>query len=289
MKNLPFRLRLNVIAILTATLIVSFASAALAQEVIGIARDGQLGMQPAATPVAERMHAFHAQLLWIISGIVLFVALLLVYVMLRFNAKRNPVPSTRTHNWALEIIWTVVPVLILASIVVPSMSLLYYGDRADEPEMTLKVTGYQWYWGYDYPDYEGLSFVSNILPRDKIDSSKGQVNLLSVDNPIILPVDTDIQITVTADATGVIHSFAVPSFGVKTDAVPGRLNESWAHITKPGIYYGQCSELCGNGHAYMPIEVRAVPKDEFKAWAEASKAGYIPYDEFLAGRTSSAQ
>lgn len=233
--------------------------------------DWQMGFQEAATPGAERLHSFHNFLLYIISGITLFVLALLLWVMVRFNSKVNPVPSATTHNVLLEIIWTVVPVVILIVIAVPSFKLLYYLDRTEKPEMTLKVTGYQWYWGYEYPDNGGISFNANMIPADKVDTAKGEVKLLSTDNPVILPVDTNVQILVTG--ADVIHSFAVPSFGIKTDAVPGRTNETWVRITKPGTYYGQCDQLCGTNHGFMPIEVVAVSKEDFAAWVAKQNAG----------------
>lgn len=224
----------------------------------------QYTFQEAATPVAARIHEFHNFVLVIITGIVIFVMGLLLFVMIRFNSKVNPTPSLTTHNVLLEVIWTVVPVIILIVIAVPSFKLLYYADRTENPEMTLKVTGYQWYWGYEYPDNGNISLTANMLKESDIDPGKAQIRLLSTDNPVILPVDTTIQIIVTA--ADVIHSFGVPAFGLKTDAVPGRLNESWVRIEKPGRYYGQCSELCGNGHAFMPIEIHAVSKEDFQAW-----------------------
>lgn len=227
-----------------------------------------LGFQEAATPVAERMHDFHTLLLYIITGISVFVLFLLIYVVIRFNAKANPEPSQTTHNTLLEVLWTGIPVLILIVIAVPSFKLLYYTDRPVDPEMTLKVTGYQWYWGYEYPEYEGLSFLSYMIPDEEIDPATQKRNL-STDNVVVLPIDTTILVQVTA--ADVIHSFAMPSFGIKTDAVPGRLNETWIRITKPGTYYGQCSEICGTNHAYMPIEIKAVSKDEFEAWIEGAK------------------
>jgi cytochrome c oxidase subunit 2 len=238
-----------------------------------VAHNWQLGFQEAATPVAEQLHGFHHFLLIIITGIVLFVSALLLYVMIRFNARANPVPSATTHNVVLEIIWTMVPVLILILIAIPSFSLLYYMDRTKNPEMTLKVTGYQWYWGYEYPDHGDISFTANMIPDGDIDSTKNQVRGLSTDTPVVLPVDTDIQILVTA--ADVIHSFAVPAFGIKTDAVPGRTNETWVRIEKPGTYYGQCSELCGTNHGFMPIEVHALSKDDFAAWVIA-QGGTMP-------------
>lgn len=224
----------------------------------------QFGFQPAATPVAERLHDFHNFLLVIITLITIFVMVLMLYVMVRFRAKANPTPSMTTHNVPLEIIWTVIPVLILILIAVPSFKLLYYMDRTDDPEMTLKVTGYQWYWGFEYPDHGDISVTSNMIKEEDLDLAKGQIRLLSTDNPVILPVDTNIQVIVTA--ADVLHSFAVPAFGIKVDAVPGRINETWVRIEKPGVYYGQCSELCGQGHAFMPVEVIAVSKDDFAAW-----------------------
>ncbi|MBU0800701.1 MAG: cytochrome c oxidase subunit II [Alphaproteobacteria bacterium] len=230
---------------------------------------GALGMPEAATPVAERIHDFHNLLLWIITAITVFVMILLLIIIVRFNSKANPKPAQFTHNVGLEVAWTVIPVIILIIIAVPSLKLLYYGDRTHTPEMTLKVTGYQWYWGYEYPDHEGLSFMAYMVPDDQIDASKGQHRLLSTDNEVVLPIDTDIQILVTA--ADVLHSFAVPAFGIKTDAVPGRTNETWVRITKPGVYFGQCSELCGKDHGFMPIQIRAVTKEEFEAWLITAK------------------
>lgn len=226
-------------------------------------------MQPAVTPVALRLHEFHDFTLHIIVGIALFVLALLVYVIFRFNEKANPVPSKTTHNVLLEVVWTVVPVLILIVIAIPSFKLLYYADRVANPEMTLKVTGYQWYWGYEYPDQGGISFTANMIPDKDINKATGQVRQLSTDNPVVVPVDTNIQVLVTA--ADVIHAFAMPAFGIKKDAVPGRINETWMRATREGTYYGQCSELCGTGHGFMPIEFKVVSKDEFKNWVAAKK------------------
>ena len=231
----------------------------------------QIHLQEAATPVMERITAFHNELLWITSGIVVFVFLLMSYVILRFNSKANPVPSKTAHNVPLEIIWTLAPVLILLVIAIPSFRVLFYGAVTPEAEMTLKATGNQWNWTYDYPDHGEINFTAVMVPEK--DLKPGQPRLLATDNPVVLPIDTVIRIQVTA--SDVIHSFAVPAFGVKTDAVPGRLNETWAKIEKPGVYYGQCSELCGKDHAFMPIEVHAVSKEEFAAWV-AEKGGKMP-------------
>jgi len=231
-----------------------------------------LGLQAAASPMKEKMIWFHDSLLMpIIAGIVIFVFLLLLTVIARFNKKANPAPSGTTHNTLLEVLWTLVPVLILVVIVIPSMKMLYYVDKIADAEMTLKVTGYQWYWGYEYPDHGGINFLSNIV-ADK-DLKPGQPRLLATDNAVVLPVDTNIKIlTAAAD---VIHSWAVPAFGVKMDAIPGRLNETWVRIDKEGIFYGQCSQLCGQNHAYMPIEVHAVSRQAFSAWVQ-KQGGRMP-------------
>ncbi len=235
-----------------------------------------LNLQPAVTSSAERIHDFHNMLLVIITGITLFVLVLLIYVVIRFNKRANKTPSNVTHNVLLEVIWTVIPVVILIVIAVPSFKLLYKNDRIVEPEMTLKVSGYQWYWGYEYPDHDGISFNSYMIPADEL--QPGQVRLLSTDNPIVLPIDTDIAILVTGK--DVIHSWTIPAFGVKIDAIPGRTNETWFRIDKPGTYFGQCSEICGKDHAFMPIEVKAVPKEEFEAWVEKAKEEFAANDYF---------
>lgn len=242
------------------------------------------GLQNPATPTMVRINEFHDLLLYIIVGICVFVFGLLLFILLRFNAKANPTPSQTTHNTMLEVLWTVIPVIILVIIAVPSLKLLYYSDRIAEPEMTIKITGYQWYWGYEYPDHDNLSFNAYMIPDDEIDTARGQRRLLSTDNQLVLPVDTDIQILVTA--TDVLHSVAVPAFGIKIDAVPGRLNETWTRIEREGTYYGQCSELCGQGHAYMPIEVRAVSKEDFADWVAFAQNQLASYDEFKAQQKS---
>lgn len=235
-------------------------------------------LQDPASPVMSRITEFHNMLLWIITAISVFVLLLLIFIMARYNSKANPKPSDFTHNTLIEVIWTVVPVVILVIIAIPSMKLLYYSDRMENPDMTVKVVGYQWYWGYEYPDQGEFSYMSYMVPEDEINVAEGQKRLLSTDNPLVLPVDTNIEFHVTA--ADVLHSFAVPAFGVKVDAVPGRLNETWTRIEKPGVYYGQCSELCGKGHAYMPIEIHAVSKKEFEAWVKEAKKNFVSYPDF---------
>lgn len=254
----------------------SRAGIAHAEESTGAPKPWEIGLQPPASPSAAHMDDFHTLLLYIITGIVLFVTALLLYVLIRFNARANPAPSKTTHNTMLEVLWTVIPVVILIVIAVPSFKLLYFADRTYTPDMTLKVTGKQWYWSYEYPDQGGISFDSYMLKDDELDPAKEQKRLLSTDNPIVLPVDTDIQILVTA--ADVIHSWAVPSLGIKTDAVPGRNNETWVRIEKPGTYYGECSELCGKDHAFMPIEVKAVTKEDFANWVKA-QGGTMPAEK----------
>ncbi|MCB1532793.1 MAG: cytochrome c oxidase subunit II [Alphaproteobacteria bacterium] len=259
---------LKSLTLFTVCALAFWALPAMAADTLtGAPEPWQLNMQTAGSPSAEHLHEFHNMLLYIISGISLFVLLLLIYVVLRFNKRANPEPKQFSHNVMIEVIWTLVPVLILIAIVVPSFKLLYFLDRTTEPDMTLKVTGYQWYWGYEYPDQDGINFLSYLVPEDELSSD--QKRLLSTDNPVVLPVDTNIQILVSA--ADVLHSFAMPSLGIKTDAVPGRWNETWVKINKPGIYYGQCSELCGKDHAYMPIEIHAVSKEDFEAWAKKAK------------------
>jgi cytochrome c oxidase subunit 2 len=231
-----------------------------------------LNLQQSAGLLSDQIHDFHNLLLVIITAIVLFVLGLLIYVVVKFNAKNNPVPSTTTHNTLLEVVWTVIPVIILIVIAVPSFKVLFSQGRIPDADMTLKITGYQWYWGYEYPDHGGINFTANMIPDKEIDASKGQKRLLETDNEVVLPIDSVIRIQVTA--ADVIHAWTIPAFGVKKDAVPGRLNEAWFKVSKPGIYYGQCSEICGTNHAYMPIRVRAVTKDEFKVWTEQAKVKF---------------
>ena len=231
-------------------------------EGLGMARPWQMTFQDAVSPVMEQINAFHNLLFWIITAITLFVLALLIYVIVKFNEKANPVPSKTTHNTFIEVVWTVVPIIILVVIAVPSFKLLFFMDKHHNPDMTLKVTGHQWYWSYQYPDHGGFSFLSQMVPDS--DLKPGQPRLLTVDNEVVLPIETNIRILQTSN--DVIHNWAMPSMGLKLDTVPGRTNENWVRITKPGVYYGQCSELCGVGHAYMPITIRAVSKADFAAW-----------------------
>ncbi len=236
----------------------SVAQSALAGEV-GMALPWQMGLQDAATPLMESIHNFHALLLIIITAVALFVLGLLVIVMVRFNARANPEPSKTTHNTLVEVAWTVVPILILIVIAIPSFRLLYMERDIPPADMTIKAIGNQWYWSYEYPDNGGVSFDSIMKADDEL--KPGDVRLLTVDNPIVAPVGKIVRVIVTAN--DVLHSWTVPSFGVKIDAVPGRLNEVWFKAEKEGIYYGECSELCGKDHSAMPIEVHVVYEPNF--------------------------
>lgn len=250
----------------TAALLgVAAAPAAFANEA-GRPTDRGIGFQEPATPVMEMLTDFHDHFLIPITfAIVIFVLVLMAYIMWRFREKKNPVPSKTSHNTLIEIIWTVVPVLILLVMVVPSMQLLYFQDRIPEYDMTIKATGDTWAWNYAYPDFEDNieEFVSNVLEEDDAKAA-GVPYLLASDAPLVVPVDTVVKVLVTSNNN--MHSWTVPSFGIKMDAVPGIVNETWFEVTKPGTYYGQCSEICGIRHAYMPIHVEAVSKEEFARW-----------------------
>ena len=234
---------------------------------------GGLGLQAGVTPIKEQVHDFHNLLLVIITLICLFVLALLVYVMWRFRASANPTPSKTSHNTMIEVIWTAVPVMILVVIAIPSMKLLYAQDVIPEADMTIKAIGKQWYWTYEYPDHGNFVFDAFIL-RDEEAAEQNLPRLLATDRTVVIPVDTTVRILVTAG--DVLHSFAVPAFGIKIDAVPGRLNETWVHVTEEGTYYGQCSELCGTGHYYMPIMVEVVSQTAFDAWVSEQQAALLP-------------
>lgn len=281
------------IGALAAAAMPLLSGAAMAQQA-GQPVPGQVGLQPSVTPIMDSIHAFHdGPLLWTITAITLLVLALLIIVMVRFNAKANPKPSSTTHNTLVEVIWTVVPILILVIIAIPSFSVLtdqltvpdgerkYLGKNifsfgevdVPAPGLTIKAIGQQWYWDYEYVDM-GKSFSSNMLSDEELTQVKtSQPRLLAVNYEMVVPVNTTVRLQVTADPTGVIHAFAVPSFGIKIDAVPGKLNETWFYARETGIFYGQCSELCGQDHAFMPIAVRVVSQEEYAAWAAALEAG----------------
>ncbi|WP_213772305.1 cytochrome c oxidase subunit II [Bradyrhizobium sp. dw_78] len=233
----------------------------------------EAGLQEAGSPVMENIIWFHNFLLVVITLITLLVLALLIAVVVKFNARANPVPSRTTHNTLIEVAWTLIPVLILVCVAVPSFRLLFLELDVPKADLTVKATGKQWYWSYAYPDNGKFEFDS-LLAQDK------QPRLLGVDNEMVVPVDKVIRVQTTG--ADVIHSFAVPAFGIKIDAIPGRLNETWFKATKTGMYYGQCSELCGKDHAFMPIAVRVVSDQEFTAWVEDAKKKFAsaPANQF---------
>lgn len=233
--------------------------------------------QEPVTPVMERIKSFHDILLIICVVITLFVLVLLLWVMFRYSEKRNPTPSRTTHNVTLELAWTVIPVLILIGIAFPSFRLLYFADRVEDADITIKAIGRQWYWSFEYPDHGNFTFDAFMV--QDADLQPGQPRLLTTDNALVLPVDTNIRILVTA--SDVIHNFAMPQFGLKTDAVPGRINETWTYVPAEfagRTFYGQCSELCGTGHAFMPIMIHMVSKEEFATWAEQAREEFASVD-----------
>lgn len=230
----------------------------------------EINLPPAVTPVAEKIHDFHDLLLVIIITITVFVAGLLLYVMYRFRASANPNPSRTSHNTLIEVLWTVAPIMILVVIAIPSFRLLYFSDKAADAEMTVKVQGYQWYWAYSYPDAGDVTVESRIAARTEAEATDGKIRLLSTDNPMVVPVDTVVRVIVTSD--NVIHSWAVPAFGVQKYANPGHSNETWFKAEKTGTYYGMCQQICGSDHGFMPVEVKVVSKEEYAAWIAEQKA-----------------
>jgi len=264
-----------------AGMLVFFASVT-AWAAAGQPEPWQLGLQDAATPVAEFIAWLHNFLLVIITVITLFVLGLMLYIMLRFNAKANPVPSKNTHNTLLEVAWTVIPILILVAIAIPSLRLLYLQRDIPVADMTVKVIGNpSWNWTYEYPDLglndDGsakVTFTSYLKP--KADAERDNVPyLLATDVPVVVPVNKTVKLIVTSDPEGIIHAWTIPAFGMKIDAIPGRLNEDWFRATQEGVFYGQCSELCGKDHAFMPIEVHVVSDADFAAWSQKAQTASI--------------
>ena len=252
---------MNKIFIIITTLLVPFS--ALANQ----PKKWQLSFQEPASQTMRDIVWFHDYMLMpIIVAISAFVLFLMLYVMVRFRASRNPNPSKRTHNVAVEILWTLIPCLILIIMAVPSFKVLYSQDTIPKADVTIKAVGYQWYWGYEYPD-ENIIFDSYMI--EEKDLKKGQPRLLAVDNVVVVPVNKIVKVLITAN--DVLHAWALPSFGVKRDAVPGRINETWFKAQKVGTYYGQCSELCGIQHAFMPITVRVVSQEDYAEWLSGAK------------------
>jgi cytochrome c oxidase subunit II len=268
---------LGILGVLSAIAGLGIASSARAQPIVGVPHDWQVSFPPAFTPLMERVESLNNLLLIIISLICAFVLALLLYAVWRFHASRNPTPTTTTHNTVIEIAWTVIPILILVVIAIPSFRLLYYGDKATDAAFTVKVTGHQWYWSYEYPDQGNFSVDSRILSEaDRVKQKPEVPRLLAVDEEMVIPKGTTIRIIGTAADS--MHGWTVWGFGIKKTVIPGRLNEGWIKVPDEGVYFGQCSQICGNNHSFMPIAVRVVSKPEFDKWVEQKKksAGLLP-------------
>jgi cytochrome c oxidase subunit II len=234
---------------------------------VGAPHAWEMGMQQSFGPIKDRVVSLHDLVLAIITVITLFVGGLLVWVVIRYNSRKNPTPSQTSHNTVLEIAWTVIPVLVLVLIAIPSFRLIYYQDRTPDPDMTIKVTGHQWYWEYTYPDEGNLAIESRYIHDE--DLKPGQLRLLDVDNQLVIPVGKKIR--VLTGSTDVIHSFFIPALGIQRYAIPGRTIETWMEAEKTGVFYGECNQICGQDHSRMPIAVRAVSEADFKTWLDAAK------------------
>ncbi len=245
---------------------------ALASETtnLGVPTPWAMGLQASGGPITTAVRDFNEMVFWIIVVITIFVGALLAWVMFRYSAKRNPVPSQTSHHTGLEIAWTVIPVLILIVIAIPSFRLIYYQDRTRDADMTINVQGRQWYWNYAYPDHGGFNFDSRPIPVE--DLRPGQLRNLAVDEPLVVPAGRNIRVISTG--VDVIHSFFVPSLGVQRYSIPGRSIETWFRADRPGSYFGQCNQICGVNHWFMPIEVRAIPAEEFDAWVASARTRY---------------
>ncbi len=254
-------------AAIPATLI---AGAAFAQS----PRNWQLSFQAPHSPVQQSIEGLHSLVVWLMALVTVFVAALLAYVMWRFNAKKNPVASRVSHHTALEVAWTLLPVLILVVIAIPSFRLVYFEDRTAAADLTIKVTGHQWYWEFSYPDQGGIDFSSYVIPEDQL--KPGQLRNLEVDNRLVVPAGKNIRILTTSG--DVIHSFFIPSLGVLRYAIPGRTIETWVKVDQPGVYYGECNQICGTNHSLMPISVQALSDTDFQAWVEQAKQKFASVD-----------
>ena len=265
----------------------TFATGALGFAGIGYAAvptPWQMWSQPAASPVAEQIESLHVLVMVIITVITLFVAGLLAWVCYRYSEKKNPTPSQTSHNTFLEVAWTVIPVLILVVIAIPSFRLVYYQDRTEAADLTIKVTGHQWYWEYTYPDAAGLNFSSYVVAQ--ADLKPGQLRLLDVDNQVVVPVGKNVRILTTS--ADVIHSFYIPSLGLQRYAIPGRTIETWVRVDRPGVYYGECNQICGQNHSAMPIAMRAVSDGEYTSWLAEAKKKFAANPTPDAGRLAAA-
>jgi cytochrome c oxidase subunit 2 len=258
--------RLRAVLFVTVIGVVAIAGEACAQ----VPRPWEIGMQAAHSPVQRSIESLHDLVMIIITAITVFVTALLAWVLYRYNARRNPTPSQTAHHTVVEVLWTVLPALILVVIAIPSFRLLYYEDRAPHADLTVKVTGHQWYWEYTYPDNGPIDFSSYIVPDDQL--KPGQLRLLTVDNQLVLPAGKNIRLLITSG--DVIHSFFIPSFGVQRYAIPGRTAETWVRVDEPGVYVGECNQICGINHDRMPISVRAVTPEAFTAWLVQAKTQF---------------
>jgi cytochrome c oxidase subunit II len=252
--------------IIAALAVVAVAPVAMAD----VPQPWQLGFQAAASPVMEKINSLHNLVLAIITVVAIFVAVLLLYVMVRFSRRANPVASRTSHHTLLEVVWTVVPVLILVVIAIPSFRLVYFEDRTHEADLTIKVVGHQWYWEYDYGDAAKVNFSSRMVADEDI--KPGQHRLLEVDNQLVVPAGKNVRILTTS--ADVIHSFFIPSLGVQRYAIPGRMIETWFKVNEPGTYYGECNQICGTNHSFMPIAIKAVTEKEYQAWLVEAKTKF---------------
>jgi cytochrome c oxidase subunit 2 len=256
--------------LVAAVMLAALPGGAAVAQAVGVPRPWEMGMQRGFGPLKDQEIWLHHIVLVIITLITLFVAGLLVWVMWRYNARRNPVPSRTAHNTLIEVLWTVIPVLILVGMAIPSFRLVYYQDRTRDADLTIKVTGHQWYWEYTYPDNGNIDFSSYIIPDDQL--KPGQMRLLTVDNPLVVPVGKNVRVLQTSG--DVIHSWFIPSIGVQRYAIPGRTIETWFRVDQPGMFYGECNQICGTNHSRMPIVVHAVPEKEFTAWLTEAKTKF---------------
>src|SRR5262245_37819977 len=262
---------LTLTGLVAAIAIFGFAADAVAQAAAQGPVPWQLGLQEAATERMSRIIDLHNFVLWIITAISLFVLGLLIWIMIRFNARSNPNPTVTTHNTVLEVLWTVIPVAILVAIAIPSFRLLYYQDVIPPADITIKAIGKQWYWSYEYPDNGNFTFDALML-ADRVAAQQNVPRLLGTNNHVVVPVNKTVRIITTG--ADVIHAWAIPAFGVKIDAVPGRINQTWFNANREGTFYGECSELCGARHAFMPITVEVVSQERFDQWVEEAKTKF---------------
>jgi cytochrome c oxidase subunit 2 len=253
-----------------AALAAGISAQAHADELMGQPTPGAIGLQPAASSLKHQAAVFHNLILLpIITVISLFVLALLLIIIVRFNKRANPAPAKWSHNTVIEILWTGLPVLILMFIAIFSFRLLYSYNTMPQPGLTIKVTGYQWYWGYEYPDQKMSEYTSNVLTEADA-KTQNKPYLLGTDHPLVVPVHTNVRLLITG--ADVIHDFGLPAFGLKTDAVPGRVNQTWFNAEQTGTFYGQCDQLCGTNHAFMPIEIKVVSRPDFDAWVASQKS-----------------